>query len=83
MGIKGSSMPYDAGSEPTRDNVWPYYLVMEDIETWGILNQGQLRPVGGVLVPVNKLSILVPYLAFIGLFGAVTVAVAAQTRRKN
>jgi len=83
MGIKGSSMPYDAGSEPTRDNVWPYYLVMEDIETWGILNQGQLRPVGGVLVPVNKLNILAPYLAFIGLFGAVTVAVAAQRRRKN
>jgi len=40
------------------------------------------RPVGGVLTPVNKLAILAPYLALIGLVGAVTVAVAVQRRRK-
>jgi len=41
------------------------------------------RPVGGVLVPVNKLVLLSPYLAILGLVGAVTVAVAIQRRWKN
>jgi len=40
------------------------------------------RAVGGVLVPVNNLTILAPYLALVGLIGAVTVAVAATRRRK-
>jgi len=41
------------------------------------------RPVGGVLTPVNKLTILAPYLALIGLVGAVTMAVAAKRRRRS
>ena len=41
------------------------------------------RAVGGVLVPVNKLTVLAPYLALISLVGAVTVAVAATRRRKT
>ena len=40
------------------------------------------RAVGGVLVSVNKLTILGPYLALVGLVGAVTVAAAATRRRK-
>jgi len=40
------------------------------------------RPVGGILTAANKLAIISPYLALIGLFGAVTVAVAAVRRRK-
>jgi len=40
------------------------------------------RPVGGVLTPVNKLTVLVPYLALIGLVGAVTVAFAVTRRQK-
>jgi len=39
-------------------------------------------PVGGIAIPVNKLAILAPYLALIGLVGAVTVAVATTRRRK-
>jgi len=39
------------------------------------------RPVGGVLVPVNKLSILAPYLALVGLVGA--VAAIGLRRRRN
>jgi len=39
-------------------------------------------PVGGVAIPVNKLAILAPYLALVGLVGAVTVAVATTRRRK-
>mgnify|MGYP006270229975 CR=1 FL=1 len=36
--------------------------------------------VGGVVVPLNKLAVLSPYLALLGLVGAVTVAVALQRR---
>ena len=39
------------------------------------------RAVGGVVVPVNKLAVLSPYLALIGLVGAVTVAVAIRRRK--
>jgi len=41
------------------------------------------RAVGGILTPVNKLTILAPYLALLGLVGAVTVAVAVQRRLKT
>jgi len=40
------------------------------------------RPVGGVATPVNKLSILTPYLALIGLAGAVATVIGLRRRRK-
>jgi len=40
------------------------------------------RPVGGVLTPVNKLTILAPYLALIGLVGSVTAAAVMKKRRE-
>jgi len=40
------------------------------------------RPVGGILTTANKLAILSPYLALLGLVGAVTLAVATVRRRK-
>ena len=40
-------------------------------------------PVGGFVIPVNKLTILAPYLALVGLVGTVTVAVAVTRRRKT
>lgn len=39
------------------------------------------RPVGGHLVPVNKLDVLAPYLALVGLVGAVTATVAILRRK--
>jgi len=39
------------------------------------------RPVGGALVTTSKLAVLSPYLALLGLVGAVTVAVALQRRK--
>ena len=41
----------------------------------------QTRAVGGVLTPTNKLDVLAPYLALIGLVGAVTAAVAIRKRK--
>jgi len=40
------------------------------------------RPVGGVLVPVNKLEILTPYIALAGLIAAVSTVVAVKRRRE-
>jgi len=40
-----------------------------------------VKPVGGLLVPVSKLTVLAPFLALIGLFGVVTAAVAIRKRR--
>ena len=54
---------------------WPGIVVK--VET----NRRPAAPVGGVFTPVNKLAILAPYLALIGLLGAVTVAVAAKRKR--
>lgn len=44
--------------------------------------QRQTRePVGGVLVPINKLEILTPYIALAGLIVAVSAVVVAKKRR--
>lgn len=40
-----------------------------------------LRPVGGYVLPVDKLSLLIPYLISLTLLGA-TVAAAVKTRRR-
>lgn len=37
-----------------------------------------VRAVGGILAPVNKLAVLAPYLALIGLFGAITAIFAIR-----
>jgi hypothetical protein len=42
---------------------------------------GPLPPVGGVLLPVNKLEILTPYLALAGLIAAVSAVVVVKKRR--
>ncbi|MEM3381428.1 MAG: DNRLRE domain-containing protein, partial [Candidatus Bathyarchaeia archaeon] len=39
------------------------------------------RPVGGVLVPANKLAILTPYLALLALIGAITIISVTLRRR--
>jgi len=55
----------------------------------GILGEAELTiiypptaPVGGVLLPVNKLAILAPYIGLVGGFGALTAAVLKGRRRK-
>jgi len=39
------------------------------------------RAVGGVVVPINKLAVLSPYLALIGLVGALTATFAIRRRK--
>jgi hypothetical protein len=40
-------------------------------------------PIGGILMSVNKLEILAPYLALVGLVGAVTAVFMIKKRRKD
>lgn len=44
------------------------------------VSQVNPRPVGGVLVPANKLEILAPYLALAGLIAAVSAVVVVRRR---
>ena len=82
-----ASMPYDAGTG--YDNIWPAGMGTEhvgDVNYWGLLNSKQqsraadpYRYVGGELVTANKLAVLSPYLALIGV---VAVAAVLVRRRK-
>ena len=40
-------------------------------------------PVGGIVVPVNKLELVAPYLGLAGLASLVAVGVVLVRRRKN
>ncbi len=41
------------------------------------------RPVGGVVEPVNKLTLLTPYLAFFGVVAAVAVVIVTDRKRRE
>jgi len=66
---------------------WAYFLSAYGLGSWLVPSTyanyvvGSAPPVGGILVPMNKLEVLAPYLALLGLVGAVTVAVVVQRRR--
>ncbi|WP_455367775.1 hypothetical protein [[Eubacterium] cellulosolvens] len=91
----GGSMPFDIYT--SHDNVWPAVLGMEVgwkelIDGWGILNSKRQpqratadpdHPVGGVILPVNPLAVLAPYLALIGLAAALSTVYALKRKRKT
>jgi hypothetical protein len=81
-----ASMTFDSSNQ--NDNVWPSWLNPDpdiwskDFETWGILNlAGVNRPVGGVVVPTNKLEIVAPFAALAGLVVAVSAVAVVKRRR--
>lgn len=45
-------------------------------------NQLEPRPVGGIVAPVNKLDLLAPYLALIGLIAVVSTVAVIRRRRE-
>jgi len=83
---KGAGTSTITLSSPRLDTIW-LWDGDEQIDTYPepfeITCNQVGRPVGGVLTPVNKLEILAPYLALVGLVGAVTAAVAIQRRRET
>jgi hypothetical protein len=58
----------------------PQTFELEPIEI--TVNQIDARPVGGLVMPTNKLEILTPYLALAGLIVAVSAVVAVKKRRE-
>ena len=44
---------------------------------------GRSYPVGGLILPVNELSVLAPYLALIGLVASLSTVYALKRRRKT
>lgn len=52
--------------------------------TYGLQHeQQQPIPVGGLVKPVNKLNVLTPYLALLGLIAAAVVVVTPWKKRKS
>ncbi|MCK5626526.1 hypothetical protein KAI23_01000 [Candidatus Bathyarchaeota archaeon] len=81
-----ASIPYDPDGGIDNDNIWPPEIGtgtewQTDRDLWGILSSGRHAPVGGLVTPVNKLSILTPYLALVALIGAV-ISIAIRRTRK-
>ena len=46
-----------------------------------LVTQVRAAPVGGIVMPANKLEILTPYLALAGLVAAVSAVVVVKKRR--
>ena len=79
--FKGKSIVYDSATQ--LDNIWPKGLAEDDVSTWAILQTSLSRPVGGVVMSTNKLEILTPYLALVGLVAAVSAVVVVKRRNKD
>jgi hypothetical protein len=75
------SMPYD--SDTTHDNVWPLNLDFSSQDSWGILslNSGA-SSVGGVVMVANKLALISPWFAIIGLVGCMSIVGVAVKKRR-
>jgi hypothetical protein len=72
----GVSIVYDA--DTGNDNVYPKGLDVSDVTTWATLGTQVSAAVGGFLKPVNKLSMIAPYLALFGAIAAVAVVVTLK-----
>ncbi len=58
----------------------PITIYFDSVATPSVLNTIP-TPVGGVLMPVNKLTILAPYLALVGLIGALSTVYIVRKRK--
>ena len=79
---------YDQGVGAFRNSYWPQVLVFADSSTEDYgdieIDPFSLRnPVGGILAPVNKLNILAPYIALVGLIGIMSTIFAIRRWRKD
>ncbi len=80
-----ASIPYDPSGGTSNDNVWPPEIGTgsewrTDRGLWGILSSGQETTVGGIVVPINKLVMLAPYLS-LALIGAVISIMIIRKRK--
>ena len=57
------------------------YITEPDPVSFTIQQEG--LPVGGVVSPINKLEVLTPYIALVGLIGAISTIFAIRRWRKD
>jgi hypothetical protein len=79
--LGGGSSPI--GISPDPDSWWenPSVLIPFDVVLGGTCNQHPVVPVGGVVLPVNRLAVMAPYLALLGLVAAVAVVVVKPWKK--
>lgn len=82
--IVGFTIRYDDVGVP---GFWPWtgpHNIGENVANYGDIGiDPPPTPVGGYLVPANKLAILAPYFALVGLVGAVTALAAVVKKNKE
>jgi len=79
--LGGGSSPI--GVSPYPDSWWenPSVLIPFDVVLGGTCNQHPVVPVGGVVLPVNRLAVMAPYLALLGLVATVAVVIVKPWRK--
>jgi hypothetical protein len=78
--LGGGSSPI--GISPP-DSGWenPSVSIPFDVVSGGTCNQQPVAPVGGVVLPVNRLAVMAPYLALLGLVAAVAVVIVKPWKK--
>lgn len=81
--LGGGSSPI--GVSPYPDSWWenPSVLIPFDVVLGGTCNQHPVVPVGGVVLPVNRLAVMAPCLALFGLVAVIVVALAPWKKPEN
>ncbi len=73
------------GISPYPDSWWdnPSTTPPFDVVLGGTCNQHPVVPVGGVILSVNRLAVMAPYLALFGMVAIVAVVVAAPWKKRE
>ena len=74
---------YSVLSDPKKKKQYDQFGFVGDVPPGGPGQQQRSRPIGGVIVPVNKLGLLAPWLGLAGLAGLAALAVALVGRRRD
>jgi hypothetical protein len=71
------------GISPNPDSWWenPSVFTPFTVVLGGTCNQHPVVPVGGVMLPVNRLAVMAPYLALLGLVAAVAVVIVEPWKK--
>ncbi len=80
--LGGGSSPI--GISPP-DSGWenPSVSIPFDVVSGGTCNQQPVAPVGGVVLPVNRLAVMAPYLALLGLVATVAVVIVKPWKKRE
>jgi len=79
--VGGGSSPIGISSYP--DSFWenPSVLTPFAVVLGGTCDQHPVVPVGGVMLSVNRLAVMAPYLALVGLVAAVAVVIVEPWKK--